>query len=485
MNSTAGVADLALIIPELILLVTALALILLAPRIRRGPAAAVGTVLAALAAALASAWVLPSDTVTGFGGMITQDGYSGFFKILIAAALALAALLSVRGSEDDEDEDEAPRGEYHALLLLASIGMMLAVSTVDLLTLYLGLELMTICSYILVGIHVQRPTSNEAAIKYFLVASFASALLLYGISLTYGFAGSTGFSTVASALSAHDPGRSPLVVVAIVLVLGGLAFKIAAVPFHSWAPDAYQGASAPVAAFLAAGSKAAGLAALGRVTFVAYGSAAEVLSVLLAGLAALSIVVGSITLLAQTDMKRLLAYSSIAHAGYAILGLIAGTPAGISATMTYAFFYVFMTLGAFGVVIALGKRGATLDGYKGLAAQHPVAAALMLLFLLSLTGLPPTAGFVAKFVVILSAVRAGHMVLAVLAVACSVISAFVYMRVAVYMFMREPEEPAPSRWPVAVSAALAVAALVTLIGGISPASLMSWAVAPGMQAIPQ
>ena len=477
MNGTTTVSDLALVIPELILIVTALALILLAPRIRRGPAAAVGTVLAALVAAVASAWVLASDTATGFGGMITRDGYSGFFKILIAASLALAALLSVRSSKEDED-DEAPRGEYHALLLLASTGMMLAVSTVDLMTLYLGLELMTICSYILVGIHVHRPTSNEAAIKYFLVASFASALLLFGISLTYGFAGSTGFATVASALSERDPGGSPLLVAAILLVLGGLAFKIAAAPFHSWAPDAYQGASAPVAAFLAAGSKAAGLAALGRVTLVAYGSAAEVLSVILAGLAAFSIVVGSITLLAQTDMKRLLAYSSISHAGYAILGLIAGTPAGISATMTYAFFYVFMTLGAFGVVIALGKRGATLDGYRGLAAQRPVAAALMLLFLLSLTGFPPTAGFVAKFVVILSAVRAGHVVLAVLAVACSVVSAFVYMRVAVFMFMREPQEPAPSRWPVAVSAALAVAALVTLIGGISPASLMSWAVSP-------
>ena len=477
MNSTT-VSDLGLVIPELILIVTALALILLAPRIQRGLTAAVTTVLAALAAVLASAWVLPSDTETGFGGMITQDGYSGFFKILIAASLALAALLSVKSTKEDEGEDEAPRGEYHALLLLASTGMMLAVSTVDLLTLYLGLELMTICSYILVGINVQSPTSNEAAIKYFLVASFSSALLLYGISLTYGFAGGTGFAIVASALSEHDPGRSPLLVVAILLVLGGLAFKIAAVPFHSWAPDAYQGASAPVAAFLAAGSKAAGLAALGRVTLVAYGSAAEVLSVLLAGLAALSIVVGSFTLLAQTDMKRLLAYSSIAHAGYAILGLIAGTPEGTSATMTYAFFYVFMTLGAFGVVIALGERGATLDGYRGLAAQRPVAAALMLLFLLSLTGFPPTAGFVAKFVVILSAVRAGHMVLAVLAVACSVVSAFVYMRVAVYMFMREPQEPAPSPWPVAVSAALTVAALVTLIGGISPASLMSWAVSP-------
>ena len=176
MNGTTTVSDLALVIPELILIVTALALILLAPRIQRGPAAAVGTVLAALVAAVASAWVLPSDTATGFGGMIIRDGYSGFFKILIAASLALAALLSVRSSKEDED-DEAPRGEYHALLLLASTGMMLAVSTVDLMTLYLGLELMTICSYILVGIHVHRPTSNEAAIKYFLVASFASALL--------------------------------------------------------------------------------------------------------------------------------------------------------------------------------------------------------------------------------------------------------------------------------------------------------------------
>ena len=468
------VSDLALVIPELILIGTALVIILLARRIRRGPVAAVGTVLAALAAALAAAWVLPSDTETGFGGMIVQDGYSGFFKILIAVSLALAALLSVRKEEDDE----APHGEYHALLLLASTGMMLAVSTVDLLTLYLGLELMTICSYILVGINVSRPTSNEAAIKYFLVASFASALLLYGISLSYGFAGGTDFVTVASALSEHDPGQSPLLVVAILLVLGGLAFKIAAVPFHSWAPDAYQGASAPVAAFLAAASKAAGLAALGRVALVAFGSAAPLLSLLLAGLAALSIVVGSITLLAQTDMKRLLAYSSIAHAGYALLGLIAGTPEGISATMTYAFFYVFMTLGAFGVVIALGKRGETLDGYRGLAAQRPVAAALMLLFLMSLTGLPPTSGFVAKFVVILSAVRAGHLALAVLAVACSVVSAFVYMRIAVYMFMREPSKTEPSHYPLAVSAAIAVAALVTIVGGIFPGSLISWTVAP-------
>ena len=177
-------------------------------------------------------------------------------------------------------------------------------------------------------------------------------------------------------------------------------------------------------------------------------------------------------------MKRLLAYSSIGHAGYALLGLIAGTAEGTSATMTYVFFYVFMTLGAFGVVIALGERGENLDGFRGLAAQRPGIAALMLLFLLSLTGIPPTAGFAAKFIVILSAVRAGYTALAVLAVACSVIFAFIYMRIAVLMYMNEPQEPAPSRFPVAVSTALAVAALVTLIGGISPGSFVAWAVSP-------
>ena len=474
MNGAATLSDLALLIPELILVGMALALILAARRIQTTPLAAVGTVLAALAAALASGWMLSWGTQTGFGGMITLDGYSQFFKVLIAATLALAALLSVRSI----DRDQVPRAEYHALLLLASTGMMLAVSALDLLTLYLGLELMTLCSYILVGITVERPTSNEAAIKYFLLASFASALLLYGISLTYGATGATDFAAIASVLVERGPGGNPLLLVAMGLVTVGLAFKIAAVPLHAWAPDAYQGASAPVAAFLAAGSKAAGLAALGRVGLVAFGSQANVLSVVLLGLAALSILVGSIVALSQTNMKRLLAYSSIAHAGYALLGLIAGTPEGVSATMTYAFFYVFMTLGAFGVVIALGERGENLDGYQGLAAQRPGTAALMLLFLLSLTGIPPTAGFAAKFVVILSAVRAGHIALAVLAVACSVVSAFIYMRVAVLMYMREPRDPAPSRFPVAVSAALAVAALVTLLGGISPGSFTRWAVSP-------
>jgi NADH-quinone oxidoreductase subunit N len=303
-------------------------------------------------------------------------------------------------------------------------------------------------------------------------------LLLYGIALTYGATGATDFAGIAAALSKEGLASAPFLLVPLGLVTAGLAFKIAAVPFHAWAPDAYQGASAPVAAFLAAGSKAAGLAALGRVCLVAFGSETEVLSLLLAGLAALSIIAGSVLALSQTDMKRLLAYSSIAHAGYAVLGLLAGTGEGVSAMMTYAFFYVFMTLGAFGVVIALGKRGEELDRYQGLASQRPGMAALMLLFLLSLTGIPPTAGFAAKFVIIQSAVRADHIALAILAVVCSVISAFIYMRVVVLMYMKDPQEAAPSRVPIAVTVAIALAALVTLVGGISPGSLTAWAVSP-------
>ena len=494
-----NVKDLALLLPELILVCTALALILAARRIQKTTWAAALTVLAAVAAALASAWLLSGGSKTGFGGMITVDGYSQFFKVLIASALALVTLLSVttdrpsppdprtQGPKDPQTHRPTdlqthrpkPRpAEYHALLLLASTGMMFAASAVDLLILYLGLELATLCSYILVGITVEKPTSNEAAIKYFLLGSFASALLLYGIALAYGATGATDFAAIASAFSSRGPGSHRILLAAIGLLAAGLAFKIAAFPFHAWAPDAYQGASTPVAAFLATASKAAGLAALGRVCLVAFAAEARVLSSVLAGLAGLSIIVGSIMALSQTDMKRLLAYSSIAHAGYALLGFVSGTPEGAEATMTYVFLYVFMTLGAFGVVIALGQRGESLNGYQGLAAQRPGTAALMLLFLLSLTGIPPTAGFAAKFVVILSIVRAGHLALAVLAVVCSVDWAFVYLRVAVLMYMKEPQEPAPSGFSMAVYTALAVAALVTIIGGIFPGSLATWVVSP-------
>jgi NADH-quinone oxidoreductase subunit N len=468
------VTDLLLLIPELVLVGAALVLILIARHVKRARSAAAWVVIAAVVA-ISSGWAFSGEAPkTAFGRTIAGDGYAQFFHALFAATLALTALLSVRHL----DAERVRHAEYYALLLLASTGMMLAASAIDLLILYLGLELMTLCSYILVGITRDRSVSNEAAIKYFLLGSFASALLLYGIGLVYGVTGATDYAAIASAVSERSLGQHPLLPIGVALVAAGLAFKIAAVPFHAWAPDAYQGASAPVAAFLAAGSKAAGLAVLGRVCLVAFAPEQRIWSGILVGLAALSMAVGSLLAVSQSNMKRLLAYSSIAHAGYALLGLIPGTPEGASATMTYAFVYSFMTLGAFGVVVGLGQRGEDLVGYHGLSATAPGTAGLMFLFLLSLTGIPPTAGFAAKFAVILSVVRAGHIVLAVLAVLCSVVSAFFYLRVAVLMYMREPEGSAPARFPAAVSAALAVAALVTIIGGIFPETFAAWTVPP-------
>ena len=482
--SSTYLSDMTLIVPELILVGMALALLLGANRIQESTLSTNGTILAGLGAILAVLFKSSGSgfAESGFADMITVDAYARFFKVLIAIALILTTLLSMQRG----DSKHVRTAEYHVLLLLAASGMMFAASSLNLITLYLGLELTTVCSYILVGITVDKPKSNEAAIKYFLLGSFASALFLYGIALAYGATGSTSFGSIAGYLSANSLGDNPLLVMAAVLVAAGLAFKIAAVPFHAWAPDAYEGAHTPVAAFLATASKVAGLAALGRVCLVIFASEGQVLSVVLGGLAALSIMVGSVLAMVQTNIKRLLAYSSIAHAGYALLGFVAGTASGTEATMTYAFLYVFMTLGAFGVVIMLEDRGEDLEGYQGLALERPKAAALMLLFLLALTGIPPTSGFIAKFVVILNVVQEGYYGLAILAVACSVISAFVYLRVAVLMYMKEPSATASagtgetifSRIPVEVSVALAVAALVTVIGGIFPFLITAWTVAP-------
>jgi NADH-quinone oxidoreductase subunit N len=468
------VSDLILLVPELVLVGMALVLIVIARHVQRAQSAAIWVVVAAVAALCSGLIFSSGGARTGFGGTIAGDGYGQFFNLLFAANVALAALLSVKHLE----AEHVRPAEFYALLLLATTGMMLAASAIDLLVVYLGLELMTLCSYVMVGITRERSIANEAAIKYFLLASFASALLLYGISLAYGVTGATDFATIASAVSARSLVDHPLLLASVALVVVGIAFKIAAVPFHSWAPDAYQGASAPVAAFLAAGSKAAGLAALGRVCLIAFAPELRIWSEVLVGLAALSMAGGSLLALSQSNMKRLLAYSSIAHAGYALLGLIPGTPQGASATMTYAFVYSFMTLGAFGVVIGLGERGEDLAGYHGLAATSPGTAALMFLFLLSLTGIPPTAGFAAKFGVILTVVRGGHIGLAVLAVVCSVVSAFFYLRVAVLMYMAEPQGVAPGRFPAAVSATLAVAAFVTIIGGMFPETFTAWTVPP-------
>jgi NADH-quinone oxidoreductase subunit N len=468
------VRDLSLLVPEIVLSTVSLLLIVAARRLHRARPAALVVVAAAIVSIVSGILVTGAAPDIGFKGTLAGDGYSRFFDVLFAATLAGAALLSIR----HVDAERVRPGEFYALLLLAATGMLLAASSMDLLLLYLGLELTTLCSYILVGITREKKASIEGAVKYFLLGSFASAILLYGISLTYGVTGATDFSSIASTAAGRGLEGNPLLLAGVVLVVFGVAFKIAAVPFHAWAPDAYQGATAPVAAFLASGSKAAGLAALVRVCMVAFRPEHSLWSSLLVVLAALSVAVGSLVALWQTDMKRLLAYSSISHAGYALLGLIPGTPEGASATMTYAFVYAFMTLGAFGIVVALGNRGERISGYYGLAKTNPGTAALMFLFLLSLTGIPPTAGFAAKFAVILAVVGAGHVGLAVLAVLCSAISAYFYLRIAVYMYMTEPEGEAPGRFPATVSVALGLAAVVTILGGVFPDTLATWTVPP-------
>lgn len=468
--------DLALLAPEIVLVIAALVLIVVARRVERALPAAIFVVLAAAASGVAGlVFSAQGDVATsGFAGTISMDGYTHFFKMLFAATLALAALLSV----NHLDAERIRPAEFYSLLLLSSTGMMLAASATDLLIVYLGLELMTLCSYVMVGITRERSASNEAAIKYFLLASFASALFLYGISLTYGVTGATDYEGIAAAVLQRGQTQDPLLLAAVVLVGIGLAFKIAVVPFHAWAPDAYQGASTPISAFLAASSKAAGLAALGRVGLIAFAPQQPVWSEILVWLAGLSMAGGSLLAFSQTNMKRMLAYSSIAHAGYALLGLVSVTPDGVTATMTYASAYAFMTLGAFGVVIGLGSRGEEIANFRGLATTAPGTAAVMLLFLLSLTGIPPTAGFAAKFGVILNVVSSGHMLLAVLAVLCSVVSAFFYLRVAVLMYMNEPQGAAPARLPAVVSAALAVAAFMTIVGGMFPEAFAAWTIPP-------
>ena len=486
----ANLADLALLLPELILVGMALALILAARRIQKTPWVAAGTVLAGLAAALASGWLLSGAPRTGFGGMITVDGYSQFFKILIASALALAALLSVRLS----DAEQARSAEYHAMLLLASTGMMFAVSALDLLTLYLGLELMTLCSYILVGITVEKPTSNEAAIKYFLLGSFASALLLYGIALTYGVTGSTDFAAIAGVLATSPLGSNPILLAAISLAVAGLAFKISVVPFHAWTPDAYQGAPTPLAAFISVGPKIAAMALLARILTLAFEPLAANLSVAIAVIASATMIIGNLAAIAQTDIKRMLGYSSIAHSGYMLVGLAAVVESGdgfafsgLPSVLFYGFVYAFMNFGAFAVahVVEYQTGSNEISAFRGLARRAAIPAMGMAIFMFSLTGIPPLSGFLGKLYILQSAVEADLAWLAILMVITSVVSAFYYLRVVVNMFMVEPAEadaPAAAGDSATTvvtadthAAVIATTAGLTLALGIIGGGLLAWA----------
>jgi NADH-quinone oxidoreductase subunit N len=414
-----------------------------------------------------------------FHDMVVLDNYALFVDVVICYAAALVILLSI----DYLRRQGVQSGEYYALLLFSASGMMLMASANDLLIVFLALELMSLCLYVLTGLFRQRLASGEASMKYFLLGAFASSFLLYGIALTYGATGSTNFERIMAAApgSTHEP----LFLVGLALILVGFGFKMSAAPFHMWAPDVYQGAPTSVTALIATGSKAAAFAALIRFLLGAVRPAQADWSSLIWGLAAVTMTLGNLVAIAQSNLKRMLAYSSVAHVGYMMVGLVVGGTAGAGAILYYLFAYTFTTAGTFGVLCLCeraGEEAVEVGDYAGLGRRHPLLAGTLTLFLLSLVGIPPLAGFVGKFYLFGAAVQGGYVWLAVIAVLNSAIAAYYYLRVIVYMYMREPEGVGAAWVPsFAGGVALAVAAAGIVLLGVMPspfAELAQSAVAP-------
>jgi NADH-quinone oxidoreductase subunit N len=390
------------------------------------------------------------------------------------AVVSVGALLSVLLSTYYLKETGVQHGEYYALLLLGVSGMILLVGAVDLVTTFLGIELMSIPIYVLAGFDRRKLRSNESALKYFLAGSFASALLLYGMALLYGATGETSYAGIGGALQEH--GVAPLAVIGLGLVLVGFTFKISSVPFHQWTPDVYEGAPASVTAFMSVTVKAAAFVALVRLAQATFSQLAGPLTDVMWVLAAATMIVGNLMAVIQDNVKRMLAYSSIAHAGYLLVGIVAGSVAGYQAVLFYLLAYVFLNLGAFGVVIALTHRGQDADRfeeYAGLAKRRPALAALMTLFMIGLAGIPGTSGFVAKYGVFMAAVQSDAsprmVVLVVIAALASVVSVFYYLRLPRLMYMSEPGEAAGRlRLSVGEWTVLAVCAVAVVVLGVLP-----------------
>ena len=406
--------------------------------------------------------------------LIQLDRFANFSIALVCGAALLSCLLSVAYLA----ELRINHGEYYALILLATAGMVLLVSAVDLVSVFLGIELMSIPIYVLAGFDRRKLRSNESALKYFLVGSFASALLLYGMALLFGATGHTDFAGIQAAFDVGNP----IAMIGLGLVIVGFTFKISSVPFHQWTPDVYEGAPTTVTAFMSVTVKVAAFAAMIRIVIGAFDPAAESLSEMLWVLAVLTMVLGNVMAVIQDNVKRMLAYSSIAHAGYLLIGFVAGTEQAYSAMMFYMVVYVFMNLGAFGVIVALANRGQDSDrigDFAGLAESRPGLAALMTLFMLALAGIPGTGGFMAKFTLFAAAVEAGQVNITIIAVMASLVSVFYYLRLPVAMYMREPGDEKPraelssGEWAV-----LAICAVAVLVLGIFPnneaGDFLSW-----------
>src|ERR1043165_6936237 len=415
-------------------------------------------------------WLAGNAPLSGFHGSVIVDGFGVFFNWLFLVAAGIVSIVSYKYLEIAGEH----HGEYYGLILFAQCGMYFLATGTDLITLFIGLELMALSFYVMVGFLRSDRRSNEAAMKYLLLGAFSSGFLVYGFSVMYGLARSTRLTDIADAI-AQRPAWDPMVFLALSTTAVGLLFKISAAPFHMWAPDAYEGAPTTITAYLSVASKAASIAFLLRIFLGPLSSARATWEPLIAVIAILTLTLGNLAAINQTNMKRLLAYSSISHAGYMLLGLVAGNDTGIKGILVYVMVYTFMNLGAFLVVVAMRRQniiGEDLDDFAGLVHKSPGYAVLMLIFLLSLAGIPPTAGFLGKYYIFLSLIETRHYALAIIATLYVAVAIYYYFRIVRSMFTREETSKEGVATTFGLRLALAASGLATLGLGVYPEPLL-------------
>jgi len=455
----------ALALPEIFLAVCGLAILLLGVLQKRDSSTM--CTMAVLAAFLVTAaLVLQSDTGLAYSGLFINDAFARYAKLLILAGGALCTILSL----DYNERQGIARFEFPVLMLFSTVGMMTMASASNLMTLYMGLELQSLAIYVLAAFARDDVRSSEAGLKYFVLSALASGLLLYGMSLAYGFSGTMEFARIADAV-ASPQGVSTGLLVGIAFIVAGLAFKLSAVPFHMWTPDVYEGSPTPVTAFMSTAPKVAPLVVLLRVMLVPFGHVTVQWQPIIVFVAIASMVLGAVAAIAQTNIKRLMAYSSIGHMGYALIGLAAGTEAGLRGVLVYLLTYVAMSAGSFACIIAMRRRGLAVERISdlgGLARNDLTLASLFAIFMFSMAGIPPLAGFFAKFYIFLAAVQSGMWTLAVIGVLTSVVGCFYYLRIIKVMFF-DPAEPAFDARPTSLSFVALTTGAFTLLFFIFPA----------------
>lgn len=457
-------------LPEMLLATLALVLVLVAAYGGEGASNArrvTRIALVGIVLALALIWSGTSGDETAFGGMFRADSFADYMKILVLLGTFGALYMSITPLA----KDDINKPEFALLVMLALVGMMLMISANDLMSLYMAVELQSLPLYVVAAMRTNSLRSSEAGLKYFLLGALSSGMLLYGASLVYGFAGTTSFSGIAAAVSADQ--LPAVFIVGMVFMVSGIAFKISAAPFHMWTPDVYQGSPSPVTALFAIAPKVAAMALMMRLTYGAFGSIEAEWSQVLVALSIASMVVGALGAIMQTDIKRMMAYSSIAHMGYALAGLAAGTQQGALGVMIYMTGYIFMGAGAFAIILLMrrdGQSATRIADLQGLSRTHPMLALGLMVMMFSMAGIPPLAGFFGKWYVFLAAVNAGLIPLAVIGVVMSVVGAFYYLRIIKIMYFEDTDEPLDTEIPVANKIVLGVSIVVILLFfvGLSP-----------------